>query len=94
MSLENADINETFFNIDFILHIIENKNPGWQYEKEWRLWVLNNKQFHSYIGKLKANAIYLGEFIEEYDKIALIEIAKMKNIPVISNAIIYAKKQL
>ena len=34
------------------------------------------------IGNLTPKALYLGEYISEYDKLALIEIAKQKGLPV------------
>lgn len=67
-----------------------NKSTVWKYEKEWRIWSYNLNIYtgqinnpHVLIGNnAKAKAIYLGERISEYNRIAMTEIAKRKNIPI------------
>ena len=64
------------------------KKKDWKYEREWRLLSYNLNPFflnmspHYMIGNLVPTAIYLGERISQYDKIALIEIAKTKKIKI------------
>lgn len=72
----------------FIYSTFGVKNKCWQYEKEWRILTYNlnplNMSNSPYlcIGNLIPKALYLGEYISEYDKLALIEIAKQKGLPV------------
>lgn len=71
------------------------KKKLWQYEKEWRLigynnnFLLANQSKFVKFGKLKPKAIYLGEFINEYDEIALIVMSKQKQIPIYKMKSIY-----
>lgn len=64
------------------------KKVEWSYEHEWRLLAFNLNAFngivalHYMMGHLKPKAIYLGERISDYDKVALIQIAKEKGIPI------------
>jgi hypothetical protein len=64
------------------------KKREWAYEHEWRLLAFNLNSFsgilapHFRMGFLKPTAIYLGERISDYDKQALMQIAKTKNIKV------------
>ena len=63
-----------------------NKARHWSYEKEWRLWSYNTNIFesqayspHVLLGTgLQPKAVYLGEFINQFDEIAIREIAKNK----------------
>jgi hypothetical protein len=73
-----------------IYNILSRKNKCWEYEQEWRLISYNKNSIigkhevpYVKIGNLKPTALYLGEFISDYDKIALFNIAQQKhNIPV------------
>ncbi len=64
------------------------KKVEWSYEHEWRLLAFNLNSFtgiinpHFKMGYLKPTGIYLGEKMSEYDKKALIEIAKDKGIKI------------
>jgi hypothetical protein len=66
------------------------KHSSWSYEREWRIWSYNinpligkYEEKHVLLGYAKPQAMYLGEFISEYDEIALTEIAKnILNIPI------------
>lgn len=62
--------------------VICRKNMDWKYEKEWRIWSYNSNSFgydplnnHVLLGNVKPQALYLGEYISEYDKIAMCTIA-------------------
>lgn len=72
----------------FIYSTFGIKNTCWKYEKEWRILTYNLNPFNMSnspyicIGNLTPKALYLGEYISEYDKLALIEIAKQKALPV------------
>lgn len=64
-----------FYTIMFL------KSSLWKYEKEWRLVVYNPKILnrgndHVFLPDVFPKAIYLGEKISQYDKIALVEIAE------------------
>lgn len=64
-----------FYTIMFL------KSSLWKYEKEWRLVVynlnnLNGGNDHVFLPNVFPKAIYLGEKISQYDKIALVEIAE------------------
>lgn len=77
-------------NQEKIYSALYNKSKEWKYEKEWRVWSYNTNILtgqinnpHVLIGNnAKAKAIYLGEKISEYNRIAMTEIAKRKNIPI------------
>lgn len=66
-------INYSFYGI---------KNKCWQYEQEWRLIAqnLNYDIAHFTMGTIRPVAIYLGEYITDYNKQALINIAKEKQM--------------
>lgn len=82
---ENKYIEE---DNSFIYSTFGVKNTCWRYEKEWRILTYNLNPFNMSnspyicIGNLTPKALYLGEYISEYDKLALIEIAKQKGLPV------------
>lgn len=66
---------KAFYTIMFL------KSSLWKYEKEWRLVVhnlsiLNRGNDHVFLPDVFPKAIYLGEKISQYDKIALVEIAE------------------
>lgn len=71
------------------------KKKLWQYEKEWRLigynnnFLLGNQSRFVNFGKLIPKAIYLGEYINEYDQIALIVMSRQKQIPIYKMKSIY-----
>lgn len=66
------------------------KQKVWAYEKEWRIWSYNSNPLagnvsskYVKLGYANPSAIYLGEYISEYDEIALKEIAQQRlNIPI------------
>lgn len=71
------------------------KKKIWQYEKEWRLtgynhnFLLCNQSKFVKFGNLIPKAIYLGEYINEYDEIALVVMAQKKQIPIYKMKSIY-----
>jgi hypothetical protein len=65
------------------------KNKAWSYEQEWRMvcpfpWYDFSRihENHFLVGHSKPKAIYLGEFISDYDKAVILHIAKNIEIPV------------
>lgn len=81
-------VNKQDFDDSLLYSSLCNKRIEWKYEKEWRIWGYNinalllNLSPYLCMGKLKAKALYLGEYISEYDRLALLTIANNKNIPV------------
>lgn len=82
VALKNED-NNLFYSI------FCNKTKDWSYEKEWRIWThntnllinRNNEKYVMIAENIIPEAIYLGEYISDYDKIIMKEIAKNKQIP-------------
>ena len=68
-------------------NILMNKSEEWSYEKEWRLWGINNNFYeakipvHKKIAEAKASAVYLGYAIDPFDKENLLKSAAEKKIP-------------
>lgn len=62
-----------------IMYGLLGKSSDWDYEEEWRIFQLGNKDTM----KLpKARKVFLGANMEEIPKQRIMEIAKKKNIPV------------
>lgn len=85
-SLKNYNEKET---IRFIQNAYYRKKLPWYYENEWRLIGYNynpiiGRANDNYVklGVAKPKAVYLGEKISEYDKDAIIEIARKKGLDV------------
>lgn len=88
------DIKQNYYsnlgaNNDLFYSIMCCKDRVWKYEQEWRIWTYNSNvlsgNFNSpymKMGNAKATAVYLGERMPEYARRVVIEIAKMKHIPV------------
>lgn len=76
------------FNRSILYTALCKKSKNWKYEKEWRIWGYNINKFlgsdspYLKIGNVKPNGIYLGEYISDYDKQAMQQIAKQKGIPI------------
>lgn len=92
--LKNKLYTSNFFNI--MKKTVLPKSLQWSYEQEWRIIVPSCNTVHDYIAldKIKPNALYLGEFISETDKIILMGIAKHKSIPVFQCYTNYASKNI
>lgn len=76
-------------NNDLFYSMMCRKSKVWNYEQEWRIWTYNSNVItgnfenpYMKIGNLKAKAVYLGERMPEYMRRVILEIAKMKQIPV------------
>lgn len=76
-------------NNDLFYSIVCRKDRVWNYEQEWRIWTYNSNVFsgnfespYMKICNTKATAVYLGEKMPEYTRRVVMEIAKMKGIPV------------
>lgn len=81
--------NELEKNNDLFYSIMCRKSKVWNYEQEWRIWTYNSNVItgnfenpYMKIGNLKAKAVYLGERMPEYMRRVILEIAKIKQIPV------------
>lgn len=76
------------FHTDMLWNIklLATKGPAWKQEREWRL--INcqcnpyEKSSHALIHKAKPSAIYLLSKISETNKNTIINIARLKNIPI------------
>lgn len=90
--------NELEKNNDLFYSMMCRKSKVWNYEQEWRIWTYNSNVFsgnfenpYMKIGNAKATAVYLGEKMPENMRRVVIEIAKMKHIPVYQmKSIMYA----
>ena len=77
------------------------KKMPWSYENEWRLIFYNHNpligQANNYfvnIGKLVPKSIYLGEKISNYDKNALIDIARKKGLNIFEMKTVMSRKTI
>ena len=89
LTLKRRYYSELSQNNDLFYSMLCRKSKVWRYEQEWRIWTYNSNvlsgNFNSpymKMGNAKATAVYLGERMPEYARRVVIEIAKMKHIPV------------
>lgn len=83
---ENMDWSLTIGDLLLPTKLALCKSKDWSYEKEWRLiisreWPMTITDKYCSV-KQKPSAIYIGERIDEQNKVNLIRIAKSKDIPV------------
>ena len=83
------NIDELEENNNLFYSMMCRKSKVWNYEQEWRIWTYNSNVItgnfenpYMKIGNLKAKAVYLGERMPEYMRRVILEIAKIKQIPV------------
>ncbi|MGV8983838.1 DUF2971 domain-containing protein [Clostridium sp.] len=80
------DITKFYFpdtNNSLIMNAMTRKLKSWEYEKEWRIWISAKSGQKVQPQKVPlAKVVYLGNRINDEDKIKIIEIAKIKNIDV------------
>lgn len=81
-----SDLNH---NDSLFYSLMCSKGRDWKYEQEWRIWTYNANIIsgnldnpYMKIGDVKAKAVYLGERMPEYTRRIILEIARLKNIPV------------
>lgn len=89
LTLKRRYYSELIQNNDLFYSMMCRKSKVWHYEQEWRIWTYNSNvlsgNFNSpymKMGNVKATAVYLGERMPEYTRRVVMEIAKMKGIPV------------
>lgn len=71
------------FNNLFAIIAAMHKSMDWSYEQEWRLIIPTGETYAPFsIAVPKPSAIYLGSRISQSNKIAILDIANMKKIPV------------